>query len=105
MGLGGVPARLDPSSLDMDRSLRDRVSRYAVERRDTAGNWTRIGLFGTGKDAAENVDLLVGMHGGPLSDYRITRVGLKTWIRVLGWVVLALLVGGAIAVWIAFAIG
>jgi hypothetical protein len=104
MGLGGMPGRLDPRFLDMDQSLRDRLSRYAVERRDPTGHWVRIGLFGSARDAADNIDVLVAMHGGELSEYRFTRVGLKTWIAVVGWVALALMVAatvtGLIVLWI-----
>lgn len=97
MGLGGMPGRLDPKSLDMDQSLRDRLSRYAVERRDPTGRWVRVGLFGSARDAADNVDVLVAMHGGELSGYRFTRVGVRTWIAVVGWSALALMVAATVA--------
>lgn len=104
MGLGGMPARLDPNSLDLDRSLRDRLSRYAVERRDASGDWIRVGLFGSARDAADDIDVLVAMHGGLPGDYRISRVGLKTWISVLGWVTFVVMLAGTVTAWIVLAI-
>lgn len=104
MGLGGVPARLDPNSLDLDRSLRDRLSRYAVEHQDASGDWIRVGLFGSARDAADDIDVLVAMHGGLPGDYRISRVGLKTWISVLGWVTFVVMVAGTVTAWIVLAI-
>lgn len=103
MGLGGMPARLDPRSLDMDRSLRDRLSRFAVERRDPDGDWRRVGLFGTAGEAAENIDVLVAMHGGEPTDFRIARIGLKRWVAVAGWVTLTLMVVVTVAGWIVLA--
>jgi hypothetical protein len=44
------------------------------------------------------------MHGGAPSDYRITRVGLKRWIAVVGWLTLALMVVATVTAWITLAI-
>jgi hypothetical protein len=104
MGMGGMPARLDPESLDLDRSLRSRLSRYAVERREPDGSWARIGLFGTAREAADNIDVLAAMHGGAPGDYRVARVGVKRWIAVVGWITLAVVVVVVVAGWVLLAI-
>lgn len=44
------------------------------------------------------------MHGGLPGDYRISRVGLKTWISVLGWVTFVVMVAGTVTAWIVLAI-
>lgn len=96
---------IDPKALDLDRSLRDRLSRYAVERRVEGGGWTRIGLFGTALEAAGSIDFEVGMQRGDPGDYRLKRVGFKRWVAVLGWVALVLMVVATVVGWIALANG
>jgi len=92
---------IDPKALDLDRSLRDRLSRYAVERRAEDGGWTRIGLFGTAQEAAGTIDVDVAMQRGDPGDYRLKRVGFKRWVAMLGWATLALMVVATVAGWVA----
>lgn len=94
---------MDPASLDLERSLRDRLSRFAVERRDPQDGWKRVGLFATGAEAARELDLVVAMHGGTLADYRIERIGLKRWVVATGWVAIALIVLATVVGWVALA--
>ena len=64
--------RIDPWTLNVDRTLRRSPVMCVVEERDEAGRWTERGRFGSYDEAAEALDRLTA---GSEQPFRIRRLG------------------------------
>jgi hypothetical protein len=89
-GIGGPEPRLDPWTLNLDRTLRPSRRVYLVEERDDSGGWVEHGRFGAYAEATEAFDRL---STGSERSFRIRELNLRRWLTLL-----AAIVGGIVVV-------
>jgi hypothetical protein len=87
--------RIDPWTLNVDRTLRRFRRICVVEERDEAGRWIERGRFGSYDEAAEALDRL---GAGSEQDFRIREVNPRRWLRLVAAAVAAVVLLAAIAV-------
>jgi hypothetical protein len=86
--------RIDPWTLNVDRTLRRSRRICVVEERDEAGRWIERGRFGSYDEAAEAMDRL---GAGSEQIFRIRELNLRRWPRLVAVVVAAVFLFAAIA--------
>jgi hypothetical protein len=94
-GVGGPEPRIDPWTLNLDRTLRPSRRMYLVEERDEFGRWVERERFGSYDEAAEAFDHL---SAGSERSFRIRELNPRRWLMLTGIIV----AGAVLAVVIAW---
>lgn len=97
--------RIDPRSLNLDRSLRPRRGEYDLERRGPSGVWRQVQRFGSYEEAATAVDRELAASRAAPASLRISWFDPRRRRKLIGLAVFAVFVLGIVAAWIAFASG
>jgi hypothetical protein len=79
-GISGPEPRLDPWTLNLDRTLRPSRRVYLVEERDGSGAWVDRGRFGAYAEATAAFDRL---STGSERSFRIRKLSLRRWLTLL----------------------
>jgi hypothetical protein len=95
-GLGGPEPRIDPWTLNLDRTLRRSRGICLVEERDETGRWIERGRFGSYDEAAEALDRL---NAGSAQEFRIVQVNPRRSLRLVAAAVGVVVLLAAIAGW------
>jgi hypothetical protein len=86
--------RIDPWTLNVDRTLRPSRRMCVLEERDEAGRWIERGRFGSYDEAAEALDRL---SAGLEQNFRIRDLNPRRWPRLVAVVVAAVVLLATIA--------
>jgi len=86
--------RIDPWTLNLDRTLRPSRRMCVIEERDEAGRWIERGRFGSYDEAADALDRV---SAGLEQNFRIRELNPRRWLRLVAVVAAVVLLAAGFA--------